>query len=237
MCLIVIELINPYRDGLLRPLWSLRSAGGSVTCSFCTPPTEGRACSAAGFTEGILTGLPAFMAFWWLSGQVVTGPWNDKCLTGGKRGRSVSTGGSWCGSAWCWLHIAWRLLGNRKSWREVRMEKERAQSQGMSCLTSMSSELNQNFRIFNCKYQLFFLVLVIQLYRIIYTYSCQKKKNFAVSFCFIHQALHAASVTFKMGEAVHEACLDKKEETKEVWIIDGVQLSPFTWKCKQLVIH
>lgn len=41
------------------------------------------------------------------------------------------------------------------------MEKEKAQSQGMSCLTSMSSELNQNF---------FFLILVIKLYRIIYTF-------------------------------------------------------------------
>lgn len=76
-------------------------AGGSVSCSFCSPSAEGRACTAVGLTGGMWFGLPASTEFRWLSGQVVTGLWNDKCLTGGKRGRPVSTGGEGCGSVRC----------------------------------------------------------------------------------------------------------------------------------------
>lgn len=172
----MIKLINRYSDGLPRPSWSLRPAG-SVSCSFCTPPTEGRACSMDRFSEGILTALPVLAAFRWLSGQVVTGPWNDKCLTGGKKGRSVSTGGSCCGTAPCWLYTAWRLLGNRKSWRKVRgTEKERAQSQGMSCPTRASSEVDQKFRISNDNYRLFFLILVDKHYRLVFLFAVSSIK-------------------------------------------------------------
>lgn len=99
MCFIVSfgpqrELVNNY----LRVLsWSW--AGGSFSCSFWSVSAEGRACRADGLTGGMCWGLPAFTVFRELSGQVATGLWNDKCLTGGKRGRPVSTGGKGGGGA------------------------------------------------------------------------------------------------------------------------------------------
>lgn len=45
-------------------------------------------------TGGMRFVSPVVKAFGQSSGQVATGEWNDKCLTGVKRGRPVSTGGS-----------------------------------------------------------------------------------------------------------------------------------------------
>lgn len=110
------KLINCYLARFFRPERRLfpGSAGGSASCNFCIPTAEGRARTTDGVTEGMCIGLPVFTA--WLSGQVETELWNDKCLTGGSTGQSVSTGGKWCGIVRCWLYLQWSLLGNRKSW-------------------------------------------------------------------------------------------------------------------------
>lgn len=51
---------------------------------------------------------------------------------------------------------------------EMNGKRERAQSQGMSCPTRASSEVDQKLRISKDNYWLFFLILVDKQYRLVF---------------------------------------------------------------------
>lgn len=72
-------------------------AGGSGCCGFSSLSAEGRVGTEDVCVEGMCCGSPLSTVLMKLFGRAVTGLWNDKCLTGGKRGRPESTGGEGCG--------------------------------------------------------------------------------------------------------------------------------------------
>lgn len=80
-----------YLCGFFNTGW-IWAAFRSLSCSFCSLSAEVRACSAAGITGGTCWGLPRSTVVRQLPGLLITGVWNDRCLTGGKTGRPLFTG-------------------------------------------------------------------------------------------------------------------------------------------------